>query len=117
MSDAATRSPREIIDQLKDALTRVREERDRVEADRVRLERERDRLRRENERLRQQLDAARRAGFRQAAPFSKGAPLLGGLLGRRRISFRRPSGVSRGKCFVRSRPASCQRSSKPCPSA
>lgn len=41
-------------------------------------ERERDRLRRENERLRQQvdhlkrqLDDARRAGFRQAAPFSK----------------------------------------------
>jgi transposase len=41
-------------------------------------ERERERLRRENERLRQQvehltrqLDAARRAGFRQAAPFAK----------------------------------------------
>jgi transposase len=33
-----------------------------------------ERLRRENERLKKQLDAARRAGKRQAAPFSKGAP-------------------------------------------
>lgn len=76
MSDAPTRTPREIIDELQDELARVREERDRVEADRARLERERDRLRRENERLRTQLDAARRAGFRQAAPFSKGAPTI-----------------------------------------
>jgi transposase len=36
------------------------------------VERERDRLQRENTRLREQLDAARCAGFRQAAPFSKG---------------------------------------------
>ncbi len=40
----------------------------------ARAERERDRLKRQNERLKEQLDAARRAGFRQAAPFSKGAP-------------------------------------------
>jgi transposase len=39
-----------------------------------RLRREVERLRRENERLKKQLDAARRAGKRQAAPFSKGAP-------------------------------------------
>ena len=67
MADAPARPPQEIIRELKDEVERLRE-------DRARLERERDRLRRENERLRQQLDAARRAGFRQAAPFSKGAP-------------------------------------------
>lgn len=38
-----------------------------------RLRREVERLRRENERLKRELDAARRAGKRQAAPFSKGA--------------------------------------------
>jgi transposase len=37
-------------------------------------ERGRERLKRENERLKKELDAARRAGKRQAAPFSKGAP-------------------------------------------
>jgi len=46
----------------------------RLRAELERVERERERLRRENERLRKELDAARRAGFRQAAPFSKGAP-------------------------------------------
>lgn len=45
-----------------------------LRAELERVERERERLRRENERLRKELDAARRAGFRQAAPFSKGAP-------------------------------------------
>ena len=40
----------------------------------VRAERERDRLQRENERLKHELDLARRAAKRQAAPFSKGAP-------------------------------------------
>lgn len=39
------------------------------------MERDRDRLRRENERLKHELDLARRAGTRQAAPFSKGAPM------------------------------------------
>jgi len=37
-------------------------------------ERSRERLKRENERLKRDLDAARRGGKRQAAPFSKGAP-------------------------------------------
>jgi transposase len=37
----------------------------------ARVERERDRLQRERDRLKDQLDAARRAGFRQAAPFAK----------------------------------------------
>ncbi len=49
-----------------------RQEVERLRRDLERVERERDRLRRENERLREQLEAARRAGYRQAAPFSKG---------------------------------------------
>lgn len=40
----------------------------------MRIERERARLERENTRLKDELEAARRAGARQAAPFSKGAP-------------------------------------------
>lgn len=38
------------------------------------LEREREELRRESERLKKELEMARRAGKRQAAPFSKGKP-------------------------------------------
>lgn len=53
---------------------RLREELARSEADRTRVERERARLERENARLKDELDAARRAGARQAAPLSKGAP-------------------------------------------
>jgi len=53
-------------DQLRQEVERLRHELERAE-------RERDRLRRENARLRDQLETARRAGFRQAAPFSKGA--------------------------------------------
>lgn len=56
------------------SVEQLREDVARLQRDLGRSERERERLRRENERLRQQLDAARRAGFRQAAPFSKGAP-------------------------------------------
>ena len=56
------------------SVEQLREDVARLQRDLERSERERERLRRENERLRQQLDAARRAGFRQAAPFSKGAP-------------------------------------------
>ena len=66
-SDAPRDSEREI--------ERLRRELERSEVERVRLERERDRLRRENERLKHELDLARRAGKRQAAPFSKGAPM------------------------------------------
>ncbi len=50
----------------------LREEIERLRRDLEQSERERERLRRENTRLRDQLEAARRAGFRQAAPFSKG---------------------------------------------
>jgi transposase len=56
-----------------DRIQQQAEEIARLRAELERVERERERLRRENERLRKELDAARRAGFRQAAPFSKGA--------------------------------------------
>jgi transposase len=64
----------ERIEQLQRENVRLREELARSEADRVRVERERARLERENARLKDELEAARRAGARQAAPFSKGAP-------------------------------------------
>lgn len=51
-----------------------RERAERAETERERLQRENDRLRRENDRLRTELEAARRAGCRQAAPFSKNEP-------------------------------------------
>ena len=54
---ALIRRQQEEIAQLRNALTRA--------------EHERDRLKRRNERLGDQPDAARRAGFRQAAPFAK----------------------------------------------
>jgi len=74
VTSAPPRDPQQIITELQDQLARVEREREQWERDRAQLERERDRLRGENERLRHELDAARRAGFRQAAPFSKGAP-------------------------------------------
>ena len=52
----------------------LRERAERAERDRAALQRENDRLRREVERLRKELETARRAGFRQAAPFSKNRP-------------------------------------------
>ena len=55
--DTLIKRQQEEIARLRDALTRA--------------ERERDRLKRRNEQLKDQLDAARRAGFRQAAPFAK----------------------------------------------
>jgi transposase len=47
---------------------------DRLRRELEESERARERLRRDNERLKKELDAARRAGKRQAAPFSKGVP-------------------------------------------
>ena len=55
--NALIKRQHEEIARLRDALTRA--------------EHERDRLKRRNERLGDQLDAARRAGFRPAAPFAK----------------------------------------------
>lgn len=61
-------------EQLQRDRDELKRDRDQLQRDQERLERERDRLRHEIERLTQALEAARRAGKRQAAPFSKGAP-------------------------------------------
>jgi transposase len=65
-----------VLEQLRREIEQSREDSERLRDENARLERERDRLRREIERLTHALDAARRAGKRQAAPFSKGAPPL-----------------------------------------
>lgn len=46
----------------------------RLEKSRERLQHERERFRKERDRLKDELEAARRAGKRQSAPFSKGTP-------------------------------------------
>ena len=60
-------TPRDADDALRRENARLREELKRSERERTRLERE-------NARLKDELEAVRRAGARQAAPFSKGAP-------------------------------------------
>jgi transposase len=50
----------------------LRRENERLREDLRRSEAERQRLRRENEKLKEELEAARRAVYRQAAPFSRG---------------------------------------------
>lgn len=57
--------PQHVIDEQRREIDRLREDLRRSEA-------ERQRLRRENEKLKDELDAARRAVYRQAAPFSRG---------------------------------------------
>jgi transposase len=57
--------PQQIIDEQRREIDRLREDLRRSEA-------ERQRLRRENEKLKDALEAARRAVYRQAAPFSRG---------------------------------------------
>lgn len=64
--DATTpRDPQQIINEQRHEIDRLREDLRRSEA-------ERQRLRRENEKLKDELEAARRAVYRQAAPFSRG---------------------------------------------
>jgi transposase len=58
-------APQQIIDEQRREIERLREDLRRSEA-------ERQRLRRENDKLKEELDAARRAVYRQAAPFSRG---------------------------------------------
>lgn len=53
-------------------LERLRRENEQLREDLRRSEAERQRLRRENDKLKEELDAARRAVYRQAAPFSRG---------------------------------------------
>ena len=74
----------ELIKRQQEELTYLRDKLVRAERQHRAVERERDRLKRHNERLKRQLDAARRAGFRQAAPFAKDRPQgRGGRPGRR----------------------------------
>ena len=51
-------------------IERLRRENERLRRDLERVQQERDRLERERDRLRDELEAARRAAKRQAAPFS-----------------------------------------------
>ena len=64
-AETPPRDPQQIIDDQAREIERLREDLRRSEA-------ERQRLRRENEKLKDELDAARRAVYRQAAPFSRG---------------------------------------------
>ena len=96
------RTPRDdrddLIERQQSEITQLREDLARAEQRRRDVERERDRLKRLNERLRLQLDAARRAGFRQAAPFAKDRPQgRGGRPGR-------PAGAAYGRRGRRPRP-------------
>ena len=81
------------------SIEELRRENERLREDLRRSEAERQRLRRENERLKEELDAARRAVYRQAAPFSRGVPTR---------AARRPgrkAGAAYGRCAYRRRPA------------
>jgi len=68
------REQRRQLEELRREIDRLRRDLEPSEHERGRLERERDGLPRERDRLRDELEAARRAAKRQAAPFSKGAP-------------------------------------------
>lgn len=70
MGDRDADSPKPQPPSLKDLYREL----DRLRRELEESERARERLKRENERLKKELDVARRAGKRQAAPFSKGAP-------------------------------------------
>jgi transposase len=63
------RDPQQDLDDLRQENERLREDLRRSEA-------ERQRLRRENEKLKEELEAARRAVYRQAAPFSRGTRVV-----------------------------------------
>jgi transposase len=90
--------PKDVIERQQREITQLRDDLARAEQRRREVERERDRLKRQNERLKQQLDAARRAGFRQAAPFAKDRPQgRGGRPGRR-------AGAAYGRRARRPRP-------------
>jgi transposase len=74
VSRRADHNPTDSVEDLRRENARLRRDVERLEAERARVERERARLERENARLKDELETARRAGARQAAPFSKGAP-------------------------------------------
>jgi transposase len=74
VSRRAKQPPPDVVEELRRENARLRQEVDRLERERTRIEHDRARLERENTRLKDELEAARRAGARQAAPFSKGVP-------------------------------------------
>lgn len=63
--------PRPVPDDRDDRIKQQQDEIAQLREELARTERERDRWKRQSERLKEQLDAARRAGARQAAPFAK----------------------------------------------
>ena len=79
--------------------TGLRHENERLQRRNERLRRENDRLKRKTDHLEKQLAAARRAGFRQAAPFAKDRPQGGGGHPGRR------AGAAYGRQASRPRPA------------
>jgi len=92
------RDPQQIIDEQRREIERLREDLRHSVDDLRRSEAERQRLRREIEKLNEQLDAARRAVYRQAAPFARGT---------RVAEPRRPgrkAGVAYGRCAHRPLP-------------
>ena len=79
--------------------TGLRHENERLQRRNERLRRENDRLKRKIDHLEKQLATARRAGFRQAAPFAKDRPQGGGGHPGRR------AGAAYGRQASRPRPA------------
>jgi transposase len=69
-AETPPRDPQQIIEEQAREIERLRDDLRRSEA-------ERQRLRRENEKLKDELEAARRAVYRQAAPFSRGTRTAG----------------------------------------
>ena len=65
---------REELERAIREIERLRQENERLQRELERVERDRDRLERDRDRLEKELEAARRAAKRQAAPFSKGEP-------------------------------------------
>lgn len=100
-------------DQRDDLIKRQQEDIARLRDELARTERERDQLKRQNERLKQQLETARRAGFRQAAPFAKDRPQGGGGRPGRRAGVRygrrarRPIPARVDETYAAPLPAAC----------
>ena len=110
----------EEVARLREVAARTARERDQVQREHDRVQREHDRLRRahdrltrQHKRLQQQLAAARRAGFRQAAPFAKDRPQgRGGQPGRRAgrrygRRARRPIPARIDATYAAPRPSAC----------
>jgi transposase len=103
---APPQDPQQIIDEQRREIERLREDLRRSEADRQRL-------RRENETLKKALEAARRAVYRQAAPFSRGTRVAhpgragrkaGAAYGRR---AHRPRPTHLDETYIAPLPAAC----------